>query len=265
MRRVIFTTALVGILIGLAPQAQAYLSQNASEYAAVYARDDIILYGMLAQGSTWNDLPAYESSITTGYRCHDPQYDLWKTVADHVIRGQKLLVAVHLSCGSAEGYCAAPDFGKRTQLAVYADCRPLTLNPRAFSCRIPLREVPALCELNDNSAMKLMRLAADDGFRMQVSVLAGKNYPARSPELDTYAIRSPVFQVGSLLIQPLSDADGDSVPDPWDNCPNKANAGQEDSDGNGVGDGCQPPAALPATVNSAPTSVTVGVAREVVP
>jgi hypothetical protein len=37
-----------------------------------------------------------------------------------------------------------------------------------------------------------------------------------------------------------SDRDGDALIDRWDNCPETPNPGWADSDGNGVGDACQP-------------------------
>lgn len=40
---------------------------------------------------------------------------------------------------------------------------------------------------------------------------------------------------------PPSDADGDSVPDSSDNCPNAPNPGQADADGDGIGDACDDP------------------------
>jgi hypothetical protein len=46
--------------------------------------------------------------------------------------------------------------------------------------------------------------------------------------------------LNDLLAEPLSDEDADGVPDVFDNCPDVANPGQEDVDGNGVGDACEP-------------------------
>jgi hypothetical protein len=42
------------------------------------------------------------------------------------------------------------------------------------------------------------------------------------------------------------DADGDRIRDRQDNCPQQRNSDQQDSDGNGRGDACDPPAAAAA-------------------
>lgn len=41
-----------------------------------------------------------------------------------------------------------------------------------------------------------------------------------------------------LQVSAASDADGDEIPDPFDDCPTVSNVLQEDSDGDGVGDAC---------------------------
>jgi len=41
-----------------------------------------------------------------------------------------------------------------------------------------------------------------------------------------------------LVVATVADADGDEIPDPFDNCPRHPNADQADGDGDGVGDAC---------------------------
>lgn len=45
----------------------------------------------------------------------------------------------------------------------------------------------------------------------------------------------------TAIITPKKDSDRDGVTDDKDNCPNAANADQKDSNGNGIGDLCEPP------------------------
>jgi hypothetical protein len=74
---------------------------------------------------------------------------------------------------------------------------------------------------------------------------------------------------------PPPDSDGDGVPDSTDNCPNVANAGQADGNGNGVGTACDPtekppspppprtcdnPGTTPFTVGTPGKDVLVGTA-----
>ncbi len=47
---------------------------------------------------------------------------------------------------------------------------------------------------------------------------------------------SRLFALNTVAVD---DRDGDRVPDPLDNCPDKANTDQSDIDGDGVGDACQ--------------------------
>src|SRR6185503_8332495 len=50
-----------------------------------------------------------------------------------------------------------------------------------------------------------------------------------------------VWQTTSRLHAfPQVDSDGDGIDDAFDNCPSLANVGQQDSDGNGTGNACQP-------------------------
>lgn len=64
-------------------------------------------------------------------------------------------------------------------------------------------------------------------------------YKITSGTLTQQATGNLRSEVGTT-ITPAPDADSDGIPDSVDNCPNDANANQEDSDGDGVGDACEP-------------------------
>jgi hypothetical protein len=61
--------------------------------------------------------------------------------------------------------------------------------------------------------------------------------------------------VATKTVTYATDADGDSVRDTTDNCPEDANADQRDGDGNGAGDACDPDITPPAV--TAPADETV--------
>lgn len=255
MRAKVLVTALAMLMLSAASEATAFLSQEPADYVAVPVGDAIVIYGMLAPGITWNDLPPFEGAITTGYRCYDANYGVWKTVADHALRGQRMTLVVQMSCALLEGYCGQPDAAKSAQAVIFSECRQAGPEGRGFSCRLNLTEVPASCEQNASTSLKLQRLTAEEGLRAQVAVIAGRSYPAGSPELDAYPVRGPFLPLSQLLVAPIADADLDGVPDPWDNCRDKANPRQEDADGDGIGDACpapqSPPAMTPATMPAA--------------
>ncbi len=66
------------------------------------------------------------------------------------------------------------------------------------------------------------------------------NWPVTVRETNIYspglALYRPIFE--GLSIAPCPDIDGDSVCDADDNCPTVSNPGQEDNNGNGIGDAC---------------------------
>ncbi len=78
--------------------------------------------------------------------------------------------------------------------------------------------------------------AADAASRTEVPLLATWS------DIHTTLERSDVFKGPWQTERPQgagdSDADGDGVPDDFDNCPQVANADQADSDGDMIGDAC---------------------------
>ena len=61
--------------------------------------------------------------------------------------------------------------------------------------------------------------------------------------------------IGELLTSTVPDADGDGVPDSFDNCTLRANASQCDSDGDGFGNRCDGDFNQSNTTNAADTTL----------
>ncbi len=71
------------------------------------------------------------------------------------------------------------------------------------------------------------------------------NVRAETSNYDITAVSAATFdkdrtELREELIELSTDADGDNVPDAYDNCSSMANANQTDFDGNGTGDACEP-------------------------
>jgi dienelactone hydrolase len=96
------------------------------------------------------------------------------------------------------------------------------------------------------------RFPADHRVRIELAqddepFVKGSDVPA-SLNLSGADLSIPVVEPG--LPDPgggPTDVDGDGVPDNQDNCPNTANPGQADSDGDGIGDACDAPSAASAS------------------
>ena len=72
---------------------------------------------------------------------------------------------------------------------------------------------------------------------------------SNDPQSITGSVSSITYMLS--VSQPVTDTDGDGVPDSSDNCPNAANADQADADGDGLGNACDSNSYAPAVGTAA--------------
>jgi hypothetical protein len=78
--------------------------------------------------------------------------------------------------------------------------------------------------------------ARDNGILVKLQSETGTNTNQNIASREAY----DDSDVAAYLLIDVADTDSDTVCDTLDNCPNDANAGQEDNDGDGLGDVCDP-------------------------
>lgn len=103
---------------------------------------------------------------------------------------------------------------------------------------------PRVFEVFPNGANRVILDETGDGsggelyqIFMALGVDAADNVYALSPQADT-----PLFGIppSTLIPDPVPDSDGDGIPDASDDCPFYPNFGQEDANGDGYGNLCDP-------------------------
>ncbi len=81
--------------------------------------------------------------------------------------------------------------------------------------------------------------SCQEGVQVSLCSLVGGHFLDTTNE--ALVIADAGWDFLSQFTNPLDDMDSDGVLDASDNCPTTANAGQEDSDGDCLGDACEPP------------------------
>ncbi len=135
---------------------------------------------------------------------------------------------------------------------VVADCYNQN-NAEGFAQAYGANQIVEINSVDDGGYYPAEETLYSDGIENRVSMVwlpelvghawsagtgASGNYISDvSINLLTYAAQ---FFAEQEIIEPWPDSDGDGVLDHMDNCPYKPNPDQLDSDGNGIGDACEP-------------------------
>lgn len=218
---------IILLVVAAATNARAAsFSQERADYRASFVAGengtDLVLYGTLDAGViadfpqiTVDDLP--DSTDLSGVDLEGKRLLIWLTTSMHV--------SPYIDPISTD----AP--------FVHTTCEELTAFDGAIRCTVDFdayRGDPVFGEFaaSDPAEAREAFIAFDEtNSRVKMG------YSIRSSN----GAASPTTKMSDLLTAGV-DADADSVPDDFDNCPNTENVDQADADANGVGDACEEPA-----------------------
>lgn len=192
-------------------------------------RDDLHVLNATKMYACLPEVVFHDCATQSGPKGHPPSESSFLKSAD----GQ-----AKISWGLAKGICSY--FGK--------NCDGTPPPPQKGWFKGVVFKAP---NMNDRIAGALVTLntgqstiSSDNGY--WVFELAPGTYTATAtkegyyPNSSTRTVEDGKEVWGSIGLTPILDSDGDGIPDDKDNCPDVVNPQQEDSDGDGKGDACDP-------------------------
>jgi Putative metal-binding motif len=161
-----------------------------------------------------------------------------------LLAGIAASAAVLLAAASASAHTAS--FGAQHSLSLAGTGLLGQVSSAAEDCAggrsVTLYRVAAA----GDTAVATMTTDASGAWSRHAGGLQGGEYYAVAAQrmLKSPGHRHTCEAARSNTVSVPPDSDGDGVRDPSDNCPDVANPGQQDSDGDGLGDACNPDADL---------------------